>query len=211
MKVSIPEGYSFAQIAALMEEKKVCKKADLMATVNTYDFSYYPLVGKITNTSSKAFKLEGYLHSNTYEFYTNEKPENVLGKLLRNNEAFITESMRARASEIGMTMDEVLTLASIIEKETGRTSQMKTVSSVFHNRLKQGMRLQSDVTIFYVERYVKPNISGDINRYNSLYNTYKCAALPAGPICSPGDDAINAALYPEDTGYLYFVADANIV
>lgn len=85
---------------------------------------------------------------------------------------------------------------------------MANISSVIHNRLSKGMKLQLDASINYVERYIKPNIDGDVNRYNAYYNTYKTKALPAGPICNPGRTAINAALNPAQTDYLFFYSDA---
>lgn len=114
-----------------------------------------------------------------------------------------------------MTMDEVLTLASIIQAEAGDPAQMKTVSSVLHNRLnsKSHPKLECDVTIFYLEQEVQPYLTEDKDRFNSFYNTYKCTGLPEGPICNPGMDAINAALNPEQTDYFYLqpIKQANII
>ena len=206
-KVTITEGLSFIQIAKLLEQNGICTKQELLDTVNSYDYSYYPLIGALGNDANRCFKLEGYLYPDTYEFYIDQAPQNVLGKMLKNSESKITADYRQRASELGYSMDQVITLASIIEKESNSHSQMKTVSSVLYNRLNAGKKLQCDSTINYIEWYVKPVISGDVNRYNSYYNTYKCSALPEGPICSPGKTAIEAALYPETTDYLYFVSD----
>ena len=121
----------------------------------------------------------------------------------------ITGTQKARAKEFDMTMDEVLTLASIIQAEAGDPAQMKTVSSVLHNRLnsKSHPKLECDVTIFYLEQEVQPYLTEDKDRLNSFYNTYKCTGLPEGPICNPGMDAINAALNPEQTDYFYFATD----
>lgn len=201
VRVTFPEGYSVAQIFNRLEEKGVCSAAELFATVNTYDFSYYPLVAQIgtTGTGNRCFRLEGYLFPNTYEFYLNDKPENVIGVLLRGAQSKIT------TARPGYTIDETLTVASLIERETDDPAQMANVASVIYNRLESGMKLQIDATIVYVERYIKPYISGDVNRYNADYNTYKCPGLPAGPICNPGSAAINAAVNPAQTNYLYFV------
>lgn len=207
VRVTITEGMSLAQIGKTLEQSGVCTRQALLDTVNSYDFSYYPLVGALGSDPNRCYKLEGYLYPDTYEFYLNQKPQDVVGKFLRNLESKITDAYRSRAAELGYSVDQILTLASIIEKESAAHDQMKTVSSVFHNRLNAGQKLQSDATIHYIEWYVKPLISGDQNRYNSYYNTYKCAALPSGPISSPGADAIEAALYPDSTGYYYFVND----
>ncbi|NLJ16682.1 MAG: endolytic transglycosylase MltG [Clostridiales bacterium] len=209
VKVTIPEGYSFSQIADLMEQKGVCSKKSLLSTAQTYDFSYYPLIAQIPDNQNRFLKLEGYLFPDTYEFYKNEKPENVLGKLIRTAEAKITQSIRTKAEKMGFSVDEIIILASIIEKEAGKSSEMKNISSVLHNRLKIERKLECDATINYVELYIKPNLTGDENRYNSYYNTYKCDALPSGAICNPSLTAINAALNPADTDYLFFVSDKN--
>lgn len=180
-----------------------------MGVVNSYDYSKFPLVAAIPEDENRCFRLEGYLFPDTYDFLTNSDPEDVLGKMIRNTENRITDAYRARAKELGYTMDEILTIASLIQGEAGNPQEIGKVSSILHNRLKAGMKLEVDASINYVEKWIKPFIGGDINRYNSYYNTYKCAALPSGPICNPGIDWIKAALYPEDTDYLYFVNDAN--
>ena len=203
VRVVIPEGFTLSQIGDRLEAKGVCKKADLLKTANSYDFSYYSLIGKLGTNVNRCYKLEGYLFPDTYEFYTNMKPQDALGKMLKNAQDKIGTSY----SYAGMTTDQVVTLASMIEKEAASAEEMKKISSVFHNRLKAGMRLQADPTIIYIESYVKPNLTGDKNRYNSFYNTYKCSALPVGAICNPGKAALNAAANPESTDYLYFAAD----
>jgi len=203
VRVVIPEGYTLSQIGDRLEAKGVCKKMDLLKTANSYDFSYYALIGKLGTNPNRCYKLEGYLFPDTYDFYTNMKPQDVLGKMLRGAQ----NKIGSNYSYSGMTTDQIVTLASIIEKESGSAAEMKKISSVFHNRLKAGMRLQADPTIIYIESYVKPNLTGDINRYNSFYNTYKCAALPVGAICNPGSAALNAAVNPDSTDYLYFAAD----
>lgn len=217
VRITIPEGFTLSQIGDRLEAKGVCKKADLINTAASYDFSYYPLIGALGSSSSRAYKLEGYLFPNTYDFYVDMKPQDVLGLMLRGSKAKIGGSY----SYPGMTTDQIVTLASIIEKESGNVNEMKKVSAVFHNRLKAGMRLQADVTINYVEKYLKPILTGDINRYNIYYNTYRCKALPSGPICNPGANALNAAVHPQSaavvdtatsSGFtpdaLYFAADS---
>lgn len=210
VKVSIPEGYTFARIAETLESKGVCKKADLLAIVNSDKFNAYSLIAEIGDTSSRPFKLEGYLSPATYTLTKGESAESVLKKLVNQNEKVITSSIRAQAKSQGFTMDEIIILASMIEKESKTDSDRYNVSAVFHNRLKQGKQLQSCATIKYVEGAVKPYITGDVNRYNSLINTYKAAALPSSPICSPGIKSIQAALNPTpDSSYLYFFSDVN--
>ncbi len=208
VKVTIPEGYSVAQIFNLLVKKGVCASSDLLYdALNNYDYSYYPLVNKIVENDNRSFRLEGYLFPDTYEFYRLSKAEDIIGKFLRNTEAKITDEDIIKADELGYTMDEILTIASMIEKETGDPKQMLDIASVIYNRLNKPMKLQLDCSINYIEKYVKPYIEGDIDRYNSYYNTYKCSALPAGPICNPGVEAIHAALNPSETDNLYFYSD----
>ncbi len=210
VKVTIPEGYSVAQVFNLLVKKGVCPNtAGLYDALNNYDYSKYTLVNEIVKNKNRCFRLEGYLFPDTYEFYRLSKPEDAIGKFLRNTESKITAQDREKAESLGYSMDEILTIASLIEKEAGNSEQKVMISSVIHNRLNDNMKLQLDASIFYVERYIKPYITGDINRYNSYYNTYKCSALPAGPICNPGKTSIQAALNPADTDYLYFYSDEN--
>lgn len=209
VKIGFAEGRTLTEIFKVLDEYEVADFDELMETAANYDYSYYPLVSKIPSNPNRCFKLEGYLFPSTYEFYTNSKPQDAIGKFLRGGKANITEQMMAQASALGYTMDEVLTVASIVEKEGGKSSEVAKIAAVIYNRLEAGMKLQMDSSIYYIERHVKPYLSGDINRYNSYYNTYKCSALPAGPICNPGLKTINAALNPADVDYLYFCHDEN--
>ncbi|BCK00380.1 endolytic transglycosylase MltG [Anaerocolumna chitinilytica] len=209
VKVTIPEGYSLPQTFALLVKKGVCVSQDLLyKAMNEYDFTVnYPLVSAIEPNPNRCYLLEGYLYPDTYEFNRLSKGEDAIGKFLRNGKVRITDADKQKAAALGYSIDQILTIASIIEKEGNKQDIMNNISSVIYNRLNKNMKLQMDSTINYVEWYVKPFIDGDINRYNSYYNTYKCAALPAGPICNPGRKAIDAALNPPQTEYLYFHSD----
>lgn len=207
VKITFPEGSTVARIFDTLEAKGVAKKDDLFSVMQSYDFSSYPLISSSPNSTERCFKLEGYLYPNTYEFYVGESPENIIKRFLTVSEKKINQEYRSRASELGYSIDDMIILASILEKEVHKSSELATVSSIFHNRLKAGQKLQSDATIKYVEGAIKPYITGDINRYNSFYNTYKCKALPAGAICNPSIKAIEAALYPAETNYFYFAND----
>ena len=209
IKITFKEGQAMTEIFKILDEKGVASFDDLMNTAQTYDYSYYPLVAAIPSNANRCFRLEGYLFPDTYEFYLNQKPQDAIGKFLRNGKAKITDSMKAQASALGYTMDEVLTVASIIEKEGANSNEVAKIAAVIYNRLEEGMKLQMDSSIYYIERHVKPYLTGDINRFNSYYNTYKCSALPAGPISNPGLRTINAALNPADVDYLYFCHDEN--
>lgn len=153
--------------------------------------------------------LEGYLSPNTYEIYTDATAEDILRKLLSQTERAFPADAQDRAQELGYTMDQMLTLASLIEKEA-KSADFAKVSAVFHNRLKQKVKLQSDVTIHYITGVRKMALSNSDLQLDSPYNTYLYAGLPLGPVCSPSAEAITAALYPDETylaeNYLYFCA-----
>lgn len=190
VSVTIPEGYSFMQIAETLEDKGVCSAKEFYKAAQSYKVKSF----SIPFSSDRCFKLEGYLFPDTYEFYKNEEPKSVIIKMLNNY-----------AAKSGMPTDRQLIIASIIEKEVRSDSHMKMVASVFYNRLDAGMRLESDPTREYVNDYITGNslLSGNTSKYAALYNTYKCK-LPAGPICSPGARAIEAAKNPASSDYLYF-------
>ena len=190
VSVTIPEGYSFMQIANTLEDKGVCTAKEFYKTAQSYSVKSFT----VPSSSDRCFKMEGYLFPDTYEFYKGEDAESVLIKMLNNY-----------AAKSGMPTDRQLIIASIIEKEVRSDSHMKMVASVFYNRLDAGMRLESDPTREYVNDYITGNslLSGNTSKYAALYNTYKCQ-LPAGPICSPGARAIEAAMNPANSDYLYF-------
>lgn len=208
VKVTIPEGYSVPQVFELLVKKGVCASTDyLYDALYNVDYSEHSLIGNIEPNENRCYLLEGYLFPDTYEFYRLSKASSVINKILDHTETKITADMKAKADSLGYTMDEILTIASLIEKEAGDSTLMPTVSSVIYNRLNKPMQLQLECTINYIRRYIKPYISGDVNRYSIYYNTNNCSALPAGPICSPGIKAIQAALNPATTNYYFFYSD----
>lgn len=153
--------------------------------------------------------LEGYLFSKTYKMYENTSPEEAIRIFYKGFTDFFTDTLKLRAKKIGLTVNQVLTLASIIKGETDRIDEMPTISAVYHNRLKIGMRLQADPTIQYLLPGGWRRLTYQDLKIDSPYNTYKYSGLPPGPINNPGKNAIMAALYPEKNNYLYFVADGN--
>jgi UPF0755 protein len=212
VKVTIPEGYTLQSIGDLLQKDNVCSKQDFLnsassASIN-FDFS-----SQITNDSDRFYRLEGYLFPDTYEFYLNQSSDAVVEKMLQNFDTRFDSTLRKEVSSSGMTVDQIVTLASIIQVEAGNVSEMGKVSSVFHNRLKNGINgaklLQSDATIFYVTRDIEPVLTSSDTQLESAYNTYKHQGLPPGAICNPGLDAIKAALEPENTPYYFFVSDKN--
>lgn len=210
--VTIPEGFTAVQIAEKLEENGVCSADDFMKEVNDTEKlrGVYKFIDEI-DTESKAFYLEGYIFPDTYEFYKGEGADTALSRFLKNTDKKLKDEYYARAEDLGFTMDEIITLASIVQSESGYPDENAKVSSVLHNRIKSTLygRLQCDVTINYINDYVSssPYLDGDTERFRELYNTYKCDGLPAGAICNPGEDCIVAALYPDETNYYFFVTD----
>lgn len=216
VRVTIPEGYNIIQVAKKLEANGVCSAEDFINTAQTYDFSYYPLVGSIPSRQYRAFKLEGYLFPDTYEFYKNMKPQDAVGKFLRGGKAVLGSYPTSTAQL--KNMDEILTLASIVEKEAKTNTEKNLVAGIFLNRLKQGMKLESDATRDYCINYLDPNtgkydkLAGPYMEYAYVYNTYNgstCPGLPAGPICNPGRSSIRAVLNPTKTDALYFCYGAD--
>lgn len=207
LTLTVPEGYTLPRIAMVLEEMDVCTVESFIEAAQTGEFGDFPLVAAQAEDERRCFRLEGYLFPDTYQIYSTDTPDAIIRRMLDHTERKFTAELRQQVEASGFTADEILILASIIEKEAFGHGQMPLISSVLHNRLEQGMRLQCDVTITYVEGAIKPFITGDINRYNEYYNTYKCDALPSGAICNPGMDAIQAALAPAESDYLYFVTD----
>lgn len=171
------------------------------------DYESIELAAGASNSNQRKYMLEGYLAPDTYRVYTDATAESILGKLLTQADIVFNGDYYTRAEELEMTMDEVLTLASIIEKEA-KNQDFKKVSAVFHNRLDEGMRLESCATVQYVIGISRLALTNSDMSVESGYNTYKNKGLPVGPICNPSRAAIEAALYPDeefkDEGYLYF-------
>ncbi len=203
--VTIPEGMTQAQIFALLEEKGVSTVDKLRETAANYDFKFSFLKGVLP--LGDPTRLEGYLFPDTYEFYMGEDPVSVLNKMILRFDQIFTDEMRQQAADLGYSVHDIVTIASLIEKETDGEDQRK-IASVIYNRLTNtdyetvGL-LQIDAAIAYVTgRAVTVD---DYAGVDSPYNTYLYKGLPPGPIASPGGVALRAALNPEDTRYYYYV------
>lgn len=210
-RLTFPEGYSVRQIAARLEENGVCSAGEFISAADDpaslEGFSF-----KIPNPSERIFLLEGYLFPDTYDFYVGENAASVLKKFLRNTESKLTPELRERAEKSGFTVDEILTLASVIQREANGPAEMGKISSVVRNRLASDdfPRLQCDAPSFYLRSDAKPYTDAETYRkFVALYNTYDREGLPAGPINNCGLDAVKAALYPEQTDYYFFFTDKN--
>lgn len=204
--VTITEGMNLVEIARELERKGVCAADEFIRAVNTAEFDY-SFMENVQNNALKFYKMEGYLFPDQYEFYKNDKPENVAKKFFENFEKQVSPYFD-QMKEKGMTLEETITLASIIQSEAGTVEQMPDISSVFHNRLKNPQNyphLETDPTIKYVEEVIKPNIEVANQAMYDAYNTKVCTGLPVGPISNPGIKAIEAALNPSNTNYYFFV------
>lgn len=211
VRIMFREGSTVADIAQLLESNGVCTAADFMAQANNpQNLTKYGFT--VDNAADRAFVLEGYLFPDTYDFYLGESAETAISRFLKNTASKLTDEMKARCAQLGYSLDEMLTIASVIQGEASDTVNMKKVSSVVHNRLASTHlpKLECDCATFYLRRSVKPHV--DEARYQQLvelYNTYNFEGLPAGAINNPGIEAINAALYPDDTSYYFFASDDN--
>lgn len=212
MKITIIPGWTVEDVANYLVEIKVLSSADeflsLCKSGEAYNGYYFiEEVMKTGTVSQRKYALEGYLSPNTYEIYTSSSADTLIKRLLTQTEAAYLSGYDERAQELGLTMDEVFTLASMIEKEA-KTSDFAKVSAVFHNRLKAGMTLGSDVTVKYASGSQKMSLNDSDLAVDSPYNTYTHKGLPVGPICNPSMDAVVAALYPDEQyvaqKYLYF-------
>lgn len=209
--LTFPEGWTVEQIIDRLDEADVCDKEILYKTLNEVSFDY-DFLKDIPDTIGRYSKYEGYLYPDTYDFYIGENANSVLKRFFDNFQNKMLDTYKDRAKELGMSIDDVVKLASIIQKEAKDSEQMPAISSVLHNRLYKYHsdipNLGCDSTTYYYNTYVMPNINAvDRETYSTAYNTYVIETLPAGAICNPGIDAIYAALYPEDSNNLYFCHD----
>lgn len=204
--VTIPEGWTMFDIAAEMEHEKVCKREDFLDAAQNSSL--------ISDLAPNAKNLEGFLFPSTYEFTHHATCEQVVKRMVQNFRA-VWESVNiseANAYPQGLSMAQVVTLASLVERETPRKDERPLVAGVFYNRLKHGGPLQCDPTVAYALELqgnpVKVVHAKDL-QVDSPYNTYKNSGLPPGPIANPGEASLRAALAPAQTDYMYFVANDN--
>ena len=197
-RLTIPEGYTLKQIAAAVEKAGLCPAPE---------FSRVAIdPAMISGAGVSAHSLEGYLYPDTYLFPRGVTGLDIVRAMTSRFNRIFKPEWKTRAVELKMSVHEIVTLASIIEKETGAAFERPLISSVFHNRLKKKMRLETDPTVIYGI----PNFNGNLTRKDlvtpTAYNTYVIKGLPPGPIANPGAKALEAALYPAETKYLFFVS-----
>lgn len=204
--VCIPEGYNVFDIADAMEENGVCSRSDFLDACKDkshYDYDFLETVG---NSDTVAYELEGYLFPATYDLAENSDAKDVVATMLETFDGKISDSWTAFCNENYMTLNELVTLASVVEKETLGEGVAENIASVFFNRLNAAHKLQSDVTIDYGNLL---RADGFEDNVVTSYNTYKCDGLPSGPICNPGTANIDAVINHSDTDYFYFFSYNN--
>jgi len=197
-KVTVPEGLTVRQIAALLESRGFVSQEDFLLESRKVDL--------IRAFGVEEDSLEGYLFPDTYHFAMGVSAGEILKAMVHRFHAVYSPEMRERQAAQGWRLHEVVTLASIIEKETGSEQERGLVSSVLINRLRSGMPLQCDPTVIYGLEEFDGKLRREHLQRPSPYNTYLNKGIPPGPICNPGLSSLQAVLYPEDTPYLYFVS-----
>ncbi len=197
-EVTIPEGTSIRDLPALLAKTTLVSEIEVKAQLDRKDLP--------ATLNIPADSLEGYVFPDTYKFTRPDNAEFMIRHIVQVGNDKRSKEFYERAIDLGFTFNQILTIASIIEKETGAPDERPTISSVFHNRLRIGMPLQSDPTVIYGLQDFNGNLTREHLTTPSPYNTYLNTGLPPTPICNPGLESIRAALYPGNTDYLYFVA-----
>lgn len=216
VRITIPEGYTVKEILKLFESNGMKKADEFTDALENYEYEYRFIdemnrngISDYRYNTEYGYRLEGYLFPDTYDFYVEENPVSAISKLLDNFNNKFDNSFYDRCNELGFTVDEIITLASIIESEGNKVEDYAKISSVFHNRLANSSSypyLESDATVQYALGEHKNRLESGDTDVDNPYNTYKYKGLPPGPICNPGYEAIYAALYPESTNYYYFLS-----
>ncbi|WP_054030292.1 endolytic transglycosylase MltG [Desulfatitalea tepidiphila] len=197
-RLTIPEGYTIDQVATEVE------KAGLASAEEFSRLARDPSL--VSELQLDGPSLEGYLFPDTYHFPREVSARGIITTMVNAYQSLVTDEWRNRAHELDLSIHDIVTLASIIEKETGAPSERPIIASVFHNRLKKRMRLESDPTVIYGIESFDGNITRRHLSSATPYNTYVIRGLPPGPIANPGRAALEAALYPAETDYLFFVS-----
>ncbi len=209
--IMIPEGKTLVETVQVLSGQGYVDETKFLK-ISAEEFTKYPFLKELKVSEARKYPLEGYLYPDTYKMDEGWTVEQLIDRMLSEFNRVFTKEYYDRAEELGMTVDEVITLASLIEMEALYPADFKKISSVFHNRLKsKDLRLlQSDATVQYARVYEGLGRTSTVLykdlEIDSPYNTYKVEGLPPGPICSPRIDAIEAALYPENTKYYFFFA-----
>ena len=212
-KVTFPEGYSIKDMAIVLRSEDATRAEEFLRLTMDRDFAALVLKENGLTAGAKGSTLEGYLFPDTYSTARTMKAETIIRMMVarfkevyeRERTLFLADALGSKEA-LGFSTNEIVTLASIIEKETGVVEEMPRISAIFHNRLRKGYRLQSDPTTIYGIKDFDGNLTRKHLKEKTPYNTYAIYGLPPGPIASPGSSAIRAALNPASEDYLYFVS-----
>lgn len=197
-RFTIPEGLNLWEVAARVEEQGIGSAPDFLRLSRDAEFA--------ASLGIDATTLEGYLFPETYTYSAGMGPERLIAAMVRQFSLRLSPELVERGRALGLEPHQLVTLASIIQKEAGSRAEMPIISGVFHNRLRIKMPLQADPTVIYgVEDYAGRITRKHLNA-RTPYNTYRISGLPPGPIANPGEDALHAAAYPAEVDYLYFVS-----
>ena len=217
VRLTIPEGATVMDIITIFTEAGIGPREGFIEAINNFDYSeYFDFIPDVyaASTSDRIYKLEGYLYPDTYDFYSDSKESQIIYKLLENFDAKFSEQMKKDAKEAGYTMDEIIIIASLVQKEAYFYEDYDSIASVFYNRLNNKAnypKLESDATTVYAIELAtgkRPDKLGETElAFNNPYNTRVYNGLPPGAICNPGYEAIMCAIYPAKTSYYFFVAD----
>ena len=197
-KVTIPEGFIIWQIAGLLADQGLANKEKFIALASDQNMT--------KEFGLQAKTLEGYLYPDTYHFSKGLSEKSIITTMVQRFKSIIRPEWKKRCRDMDFTLHQIVTLASLIEKETSKRDEKFVVSAVYHNRLQQGIRLQCDPTIIYSLKNFNGNLTNKHLLIDSPYNTYRNYGLPPGPIANPGEESIQAALYPAKKDYCYFVS-----
>ena len=204
VKVTIPEGFTMSQIFYRLEENGVCSYDELMEAAANENFEYSFLKG---SEIGDATRLEGFLFPDTYEFYKSQSAASAINKFLQNFYGKMSADMEKQVSDKGLTLREVIEIASLIEREAADDEERPIIASVIYNRLRSRWTLGLDSSILYIHQDHEGEPTAEMIAEESPYNLRINTGLPPTPICNPGLSSINAALMPEDTAYYYFYLD----
>ena len=204
LQLMVPEGYTVKQIAAKAEEIGICTAEEFISEANNGTFDYEFLKG----LPDREYRLEGYLFPDTYFLSESMTAHDVINAMLSRFDQMYTEEYQKAVKASGHTLDEIVTLASMVEKEIKLPEERAKAAGVMYNRLKDGITLGIDATVLYAVGKTAGELTQDDLNIDSPYNTRKNYGLPLGPISNPGEASFKAALYPENHNYLYYVVEA---
>ncbi|MBQ9609127.1 MAG: endolytic transglycosylase MltG [Lachnospiraceae bacterium] len=203
----VPEGFTIEQIAVRCERQGICSAQEFLNEINSVTSEAFPYLNDVPEGANVKYKLQGYIFPATYDIYPTTTAKSLVGWMLETFENYYTLDLQARAEELGYNSYEVVTMASIIEREAKVEEERARIAGVINNRLKADMPLQMCPTVLYPLTnglYDQSRVYYEDLELESPYNTYKYSGLPVGPICNPGIACINAVLYPEEHNYYYY-------